>query len=47
MCVYFRYFKGYNPACGDVNETTYDFCDNLTTSFYVEIVWTSSAEIPG
>ena len=33
---------------GGANQSTLDSsCQNLTTSFYLKIVWTSAAEFPG
>ena len=39
--------SGYDPHCGKNQSDLNTGCQNLTTSFYTHIVWTSAAEFPG
>jgi hypothetical protein len=39
---------GYDPHCGRTNQSVNaTACRNLTTDFYLKIVWTTTAEFPG
>ena len=46
--VAYIFIIGHNPRCGSKkNDSSDDDGCDLSTSFYLKIVWTSAAEFPG
>jgi hypothetical protein len=40
--------SGFDPHCGEINQTVNEtICQNLTTDYYIKLVWTTTAEFPG